>query len=74
MIEAATEPELKKALETHLQETKGHLARVDEVLIQANRLVEPKHCKGIGALIAEGEDLIKDATDESVRDRADRME
>jgi ferritin-like metal-binding protein YciE len=68
MIEAATEPELKKALQTHLQETKGHLARVDEILIQANGLVEPKRCKGIDALIAEGEDIIKDATDESVRD------
>jgi ferritin-like metal-binding protein YciE len=68
MIEAATEPELKKALETHLQETKGHVARVDEILIQAHGFVEPKKCKGIAALIAEGEDVIKDATDESVRD------
>jgi ferritin-like metal-binding protein YciE len=68
MIEAATEPELKQALQTHLQETRGHLARVDEILIQANGLVEPKRCKGIAALIAEGQDIIKDATDESVRD------
>jgi len=68
MIEAATEPELKKALQTHLEETKGHVARVDEILIQAKGLYEPKKCKGIAALIAEGEDVIKDATDESVRD------
>ena len=68
MIEAATEAELKKALQTHLEETKGHVARVDEILIQAKGLYEPKKCKGIAALIAEGEDVIKDATDESVRD------
>jgi len=68
MIEAATESGLKKALETHLQETTGHLARVDEILIQANGFVEPKRCKDIDALISEGEDVIKDATDESVRD------
>jgi ferritin-like metal-binding protein YciE len=68
MIEAATEPELKKALQTHLEETRGHVARVDEILIQENGLVNPKKCKGIAALITEGEDVIKDATDESVRD------
>jgi ferritin-like metal-binding protein YciE len=68
MIEAATEPELKRALETHLQETRGHVARVDEILIQGKGLFEPKKCKGIAALITEGEDVIRDATDESVRD------
>ena len=68
MIDAATEPDLKKALQTHLEETKGHLARVDEILIQANGLVEPKRCKGIDALISEGQDVVKDTTDESVRD------
>lgn len=68
MIDAATEPQLKNALQTHLQETRGHVARLEEILNQAKGSVESKKCKGIAALITEGEDIIKDATDESVRD------
>ena len=68
MIEAATEPQLKNALQTHLQETRGHVARLEQILNQAQGSVESKKCKGIAALISEGEDVIKDATDESVRD------
>lgn len=68
MIEAATEPELKRALQNHLEETQGHAARLDKILLEAKGVVDPKHCKGIAALIAEGEDVIHDATDESVRD------
>ncbi len=68
MIDAATEPQLKNALQTHLQETRGHVARLEEILNQVKGSVDSKKCKGIAALIAEGEDIIKDATDDSVRD------
>ncbi|MFZ0293524.1 MAG: ferritin-like domain-containing protein [Candidatus Sulfotelmatobacter sp.] len=68
MIQSATEPQLKNALQTHLQETKGHLARVEQILNQATGSVESKKSKGMAALITEGEDVIKDAADNSVRD------
>jgi ferritin-like metal-binding protein YciE len=68
MIDAATEPQLKNALQTHLQETRGHVVRLEQILQQATGSVDSKKCKGIAALITEGEDIIKDATDESVRD------
>jgi ferritin-like metal-binding protein YciE len=68
MIDAATEPQLKHALQTHLLETRGQVARLEQILQQAKGSVDSKKCKGIAALITEGEDIIKDATDESVRD------
>ncbi len=68
MIEAATEPELKNALNSHLQETRGHVSRLEQILKQAKGSVDSKKCKGIAALITEGEDIIKDAVDASVRD------
>src|SRR2546423_9365028 len=67
MIEASTELELKRALETHLGETKVHAARLRQILQETTSDIESKKNKGIAALITEGEDLIKDATDESVR-------
>jgi ferritin-like metal-binding protein YciE len=68
MIEAASEPDLKTALQNHLEETETHAARLDKILMEAKGVVDPKLCKGIAALITEGEDIIQDATDDSVRD------
>lgn len=68
LIEAATEPELKSALQNHLEQTTSHAARLDKILMEAKGVVDPKPCKGMAALLTEGEDVIHDATDESVRD------
>jgi ferritin-like metal-binding protein YciE len=68
MIEKSSDPQLKQALQTHLQETRGHVTRLDQVLQSAAGKVDPKKCKGIAALISEGEDIITDASDEAVRD------
>jgi ferritin-like metal-binding protein YciE len=68
MIDAATEPQLKNALQNHLQETRGHVARLEQILKQTKGSVDSKKSKGIAALITEGEDIIKDAVDTSVRD------
>ena len=68
MIQSATEPQLKNALQTHLQETKGHVARLEQILNEAKGSVDSKKSKGMAALITEGEDVIKDAADQSVRD------
>jgi ferritin-like metal-binding protein YciE len=68
MIQSATEPQLKNVLQTHLQETKGHVARLEQILKEAKGSVDSKRSKGMAALITEGEDVIKDAADQSVRD------
>ncbi|MGA7290428.1 MAG: DUF892 family protein, partial [Terriglobales bacterium] len=39
MIKAATEPELKSALQHHLQETQDHAARLDKILLEAKGVV-----------------------------------
>ena len=68
MIDKATEPALKQALQTHLQETRGHVRRLEEILQDAAGKVDSKKNKGIAALIDEGEDVISDASDDSVCD------
>ena len=68
IIQSATEAQLKNALQTHLQETKGHVARLEQILNEAKGSADSKKSKGMAALIAEGEDVIKDAADQSVRD------
>jgi ferritin-like metal-binding protein YciE len=67
MIEKATDPQLKQAFENHLEETRGHVSKVERIL-QAYGKDDAITCKVISALVSEAEDGIKDAADESVRD------
>jgi ferritin-like metal-binding protein YciE len=70
MIGKTTDPQLKSALELHLQETKGQIGKVEEVF----RLhqVEPKgvKCEAIEGIISEGEHDVGEVADTEVRDAA----
>lgn len=68
MIDKSTDPQLKEALQTHLHQTQGHVARLERTLQHAMGKVDSKKNKGIAALITEGEDIIRDANSEAVRD------
>ena len=70
MIEKATDPQLKRAFDTHLQETRTHLSRVQQILKQSTGEAKSIKCKALAGLVTEAEDMIKDAADESVRDAA----
>ena len=70
MIEKAGDLQIKQALQSHLQETEVQVRRLEEILRQTTGEVEMVKCKAIAALVEEAEDMIKDASDESVRDAA----
>ncbi len=67
MIEKATDPQLKQAFQTHLDESQGHVAKVEGLLKQFGK-DETITCKVLSALVSEAEDGIKDAADDAVRD------
>jgi ferritin-like metal-binding protein YciE len=70
LIEASSDPELKNAFSTHLQETRGHVVKVESLLRQHTGEAESETCKVINGLSTEASDTIKDVTDPSVRDIA----
>jgi ferritin-like metal-binding protein YciE len=70
MIEKATDAQLKQAFQSHLQETHVHVTRLQDILREELREAEPIKCKVLSALVSEAEDMIKDATDLTVRDVA----
>jgi ferritin-like metal-binding protein YciE len=70
MIDKTSDHDLASAFATHLEETKGHVSRLEALLRQATGEASTTKCKVISALITEAEDSIKDATDASVRDVA----
>ena len=68
MIEKSTDPQLATAFRNHLEETRGHVAKVESLLRDATGDASTSTCKAISALITEAEDSIKDAGDASIRD------
>jgi ferritin-like metal-binding protein YciE len=68
MIEKSTDPQLATAFRNHLEETRGHVAKVESLLRDATGDASTSACKAISALITEAEDNIKDAGDPSIRD------
>lgn len=70
LIEKSADSELSSAFQTHLEETKGHVTRI-EGLLRSNRVeVKTETCKVINSLSTEASDTIKDVTDPSIRDIA----
>ncbi|HEX4771772.1 MAG TPA: ferritin-like domain-containing protein [Bryobacteraceae bacterium] len=70
MADAARSAELKNAFTTHLVETQGHVARLEDIFRQMG--IEPKReaCAAMKGLISEGEDMIKAGGDPDVKDAA----
>src|ERR1700729_2971333 len=63
MIEKSTDQQLATAFSNHLEETRGHVAKVESLLRDATGDASTSTCKAISALITEAEDNIKDAGD-----------
>ncbi|MFD2256121.1 ferritin-like domain-containing protein [Luteolibacter algae] len=70
MAKAATNPELKEAFEAHLEETKGHVERLEEVAKLLDITPRGKTCKAMKGLVEEGEETIKEEGEETILDLA----
>lgn len=68
MAAAASSPELRTAFETHLEETKLQVQRLDQVFEELNESPEGETCKGMKGLIEEGSAMISEDADPSVKD------
>jgi len=68
MAEAATNPELKAGFEEHLEQTKGHVERLDEIAGTLGLKLGGHKGKAMEGLIEEGSELIEEDADDSVRD------
>lgn len=70
LIENSSDPELARAFSNHLEETKGHVSKVQDLLRSNQGDDSTETCKVIDGLTTEASDTIKDVTDPSVRDIA----
>jgi len=68
MAKAAGTEDLREAFESHLEETQGHVKRLEEVFASLGERVQGKHCDGIAGIIEEGKNVMEEDFDEVTMD------
>jgi len=68
LAKAATNPKLRQAFESHLEETRGQIARLEQVFESLDEKVRGKHCDGIAGIIEEGKSIMEEDFDDSTMD------
>lgn len=68
LAKAASNPELREAFETHLEETQGQISRLEQVFQSLDEKVRGKHCDGIAGIIEEGKSMIEEDFDDTTMD------
>lgn len=70
MERAATHGTLKAAFREHLEETRGHVERLEQICNELGISPAGEHCEAMEGLITEGEELINAPGDPDTRDAA----
>ena len=70
LIEATSDPDLRAAFSNHLEQTRGHVQKVQQLVRTNTGETGTETCKVINGLTTEASDTIKDVTDPSIRDIA----
>jgi ferritin-like metal-binding protein YciE len=70
MIKAAKSDELRSALEAHLEETKGHVTRLDEVAQSLDEKLKSKKCAAMEGILMEASELLQEQKGKSSLDAA----
>ena len=68
MAKGASSPDLKDAFEKHLEQTKGHVERLEEIFQQLDESPKGKTCQAMKGLIEEGSEILKEEGEDSVLD------
>ncbi len=68
LVKAVEDPELAEALESHLEETKEQVTRLETIFEELDRSPGRKKCKGMEGLLEEGSELIEEEPEQIVLD------
>src|SRR5215218_9714146 len=68
MAKAASSPELRRAFERHLEETKRQVERLNMIGETLEMKMTGKKCKGMEGLIEEGKEIMSEDLDADVLD------
>ncbi len=70
MAKGAANEQLRSAFEEHLEQTKTHVERLEQIFSALGKAARAEHCKGMEGLIEEGSELLEEDADATVKDAA----
>ncbi len=70
MAKGASNGSLREAFEEHLEQTKGHVERLEKIFSTLEKTPRAEHCKAMEGLIEEGADLLQEDGADHVKDAA----
>lgn len=68
MAKGATSDELREAFESHLEETEGHVTRLERVFELLDEKPRGKHCAGMAGIVEEGSEKLQEDMEDAVLD------
>jgi ferritin-like metal-binding protein YciE len=68
LAKSSSNPKLRDAFETHLEETQRQIERLEQVFESLDEKVRGKHCDGIAGIIEEGKSIMEKEFDETTMD------
>jgi ferritin-like metal-binding protein YciE len=68
MLKKATDEQLVDAIKNHLEETEGHVSKVEEVFAVLGKKAQAKKCEAMDGLIREAQEIMQDTDDGAMRD------
>lgn len=79
MAKAATSKDLRQGFEEHLEQTKGHAHRLEQIFQALGESIKGKKCKGMEGIVTEGAEVISEdyegaAMDAAIISAAQRVE
>ena len=70
LARAAASDELRQGFEEHLEQTKGHVERLEKIFQMLDESPKGKKCKGMEGLIVEGSEVMEEDYEGSLLDAA----
>jgi ferritin-like metal-binding protein YciE len=70
MAKAANSDELRKGFEEHLEQTRGHATRLEQILSGLGEPAKGKKCKGMAGIVAEGGEMTSEDFEGALMDAA----
>jgi len=70
MAKAASAPKLQQAFQSHLEETKNQVSRLERIFQELDKPVKAKPCKGMRGLVEEGGEALDGDSREPLTDLA----
>jgi ferritin-like metal-binding protein YciE len=68
LVKAATSDELRQAFQSHLEETNGHVSRLERAFEILGKSPKGKTCVGMKGVLEEGAEVLEDTDKGEVRD------